>query len=103
MGKLLCLRSKPTAVTANESIDIAGKLLISVPNQQHHRESHSLKKKHTNKNQDMTTPSSSSGVVPHQVDELKSQGNDTFCKVCVSIVMPGGSGIVLVYITSCLS
>jgi hypothetical protein len=27
-GKLLCLRSKPTAVTANKSIDIAGKLLI---------------------------------------------------------------------------
>jgi hypothetical protein len=26
-GKLLCLRSKPTAVTANEGIDIAGELL----------------------------------------------------------------------------
>ncbi len=27
-GKLLCLRSKPTAVTANKGTDIAGKLLI---------------------------------------------------------------------------
>jgi hypothetical protein len=27
-GELLCLRSKPTAVTANKGIDIAGKLLI---------------------------------------------------------------------------
>ena len=28
VGKLLCLHSKPTAVTANKGIDIAGKLLI---------------------------------------------------------------------------
>ena len=48
----------------------------------------------------MTTLSSSSSVVHHHVEDLKSKGNDAFRQVCVSSVMPGGSGVVLVFIIS---